>query len=222
MSQYHDFKAKDRRRHERRIWRTGLWLSLLVHLLIFWGWRGTVIPLSPFAAAGPRAGDNRAASGSLQAINVRTPPSVPIIPPPIPIPTDVAIEPIEFEQEVVLDPASVLGDEPGRDEGPGLENGDGKGDGGNSDEGFFKLKPPEPRSVIIPPNHNSLRGTAVQVWVFVNERGRVIADSTRLDPPTRSRDLNRQLIREASEWMFRPAVREGKAVSSWYPYKIIG
>jgi len=56
----------------------------------------------------------------------------------------------------------------------------------------------------------------------VNERGRVIADSTRLDPPTRSRDLNRQLIREASEWMFRPAVREGKAVSSWYPYKIIG
>ena len=223
MSQYHDFKAKDRRRHERRIWRTGLWLSLLVHLLIFWGWRGTVIPLSPFAAAGPRAGDNRAASGSLQAINVRTPPSVPIIPPPIPIPTDVAIEPIEFEQEVVLDPASVLGDEPGLDEGPGLENGDGKGDDGNSDEGFFRApRAPEPRSVIIPPNHNSLRGTTVQVWVFVNERGRVIADSTRLDPPTRSRDLNRQLIREASEWMFRPAVREGKAVSSWYPYKIIG
>ena len=206
MSQYHDFKAKDRRRHERRIWRTGLWLSLLVHLLIFWGWRGTVIPLSPFAAAGPRAGDNRAASGSLQAINVRTPPSVPIIPPPIPIPTDVAIEPIEFEQEVVLDPASVLGDEPGL----------------NSDEGLFKLQPPVPRGVIIPTNHNSLRGDTVQVWVFVNERGRVIADSTRLDPPTRSRDLNRQLIREASEWMFRPAVREGKAVSSWYPYKISG
>ena len=222
MSQYHDFKAEDRRRHERRIWRTGLWLSLLVHLLIFWGWRGTVIPLSPFAAAGPRAGDNRAASGSLQAINVRTPPSVPIIPPPIPIPTDVAIEPIEFEQEVVLDPASVLGDEPGLDEGPGLENGDGKGDGGNLDEGFFRLQPPVPRGVIIPTNHNSLRGDTVQVWVFVNERGRVIADSTRLDPPTRSRDLNRQLIREASEWMFRPAVREGKAVSSWYPYKIIG
>ena len=53
-------------------------------------------------------------------------------------------------------------------------------------------------------------------------RGRVVPDSTRLDPPTRSRDLNRQLIREAAEWMFRPAVQEGKAVSSWYPYRIIG
>ena len=82
MSQYHDFTAEDRRRQERRIWRTGLWLSLLVHVLIFLVSRGTVIPLSPFAAAGPRAGDNRAASGSLQAINIRTPPSVPIVPPP--------------------------------------------------------------------------------------------------------------------------------------------
>ena len=52
--------------------------------------------------------------------------------------------------------------------------------------------------------------------------GRVIADSTRLDPPTTSRNLNRQLIREASEWMFRPAVQEGQAVASWYPYRIIG
>ena len=162
MSQYHDFTAEDRRRQERRIWRTGLWLSVLVHVLIFLVSRGTVIPLSPFAAAGPRAGDNRAASGSLQAINIRTPPSVPIVPPPIPIPTDVEIEPIQFEQEVVMDPSSVLGDEPGLDEGPGLENGDGKGDGGNSDEGFFRLQPPVPRGVIIPPNHKSLRGTSVQ------------------------------------------------------------
>ena len=222
MSEFHDFTAEDRRRHERRIWRTGLWLSLLVHLLIFWGSRGTVIPLSPFAAAGPRAGDNRAASGSMQAVSLRTPPTVQIVPPLIPIPTNIAIEPVQFEREVVMDPASVLGEEPGLDEAPGLENGDGQGDGGNSDEGFYRLQPPVPRGVIIPPNHNSLRGKAVQVWVFVNERGRVIPDSTRLEPPTSSGDLNRQLIREASEWMFRPAVQEGKAVASWYPYRIIG
>ena len=222
MSEFHDFTARDRRRHERRIWRTGLWLSLLVHILIFWGSRGTVIPLSPFAAAGPRAGDNRAASGSMQALNLRVRPSVPIVPPLIPIPTDIAIEPVQFEQEVVMDPASVLGEDPGLGEAPGLEDGDGQGDGGNSDEGFYRLQPPVPRGVIIPPNHDSLRGKAVQVWVFVNERGRVIADSTRLEPPTSSGDLNRQLIREAAEWMFRPAVQEGKAVSSWYPYRIIG
>ena len=222
MSLYHDSTVEDRRRHERRIWRTGLSLSVLVHLLIIFGSRAVDMPFSPFAAAGPRAGDNRAARGSLQALNLGTPPSAPIVPPPIPIPADVEIEPVIFEQEVVMDPASGLGDQPGLGEGPGLEDGDGKGDGGDSDEGFFRLQPPAPRGVIIPPNHNSLRGASVQVWVFVNERGRVIADSTRLDPPTRSRDLNRQLIREASEWMFRPAVQEGKAVASWYPYRIIG
>ena len=222
MSQYHDFKAEDRRRHERRMWRTGLWVSVLVHLLVLIMSRGTVIPLSPFAAAGPQAGDNRAARGSLQAVNVRTTATVPIVPPPVPIPIEIEVEPVEFEQEVVMDPSSVLGDEPGLDEGPGLDDGDGDGDSGNADEGFYRLQPPVPRGVIIPPNDKALRGKSVQVWVFVNERGRVIADSTRLDPPTSSRDLNRQLIREASEWMFRPAVQEGQAVASWYPYRIIG
>ena len=222
MSEFHDFRAEDRRRHERRIWRTGLWLSLLLHLLILLGSRGAVIPLSPFAAAGPRAGDNRAARGSMQAVSLRAPPPVQIVPPLIPIPTDIPIEPVQFEQEIVTDAASVLGEEPGLDEAPGLENGDGEGDGGNSNEGFYRLQPAVPRGVILPPNHDSLRGKAVQVWVFVNERGRVIPDSTRLDPPTGSGDLNRQLIREASEWIFRPAVQEGKAVASWYPYRIIG
>jgi len=222
MSEFHDFRAEDRRRHERRIWRTGLWLSLLLHLLILLGSRGAVIPLSPFAAAGPRAGDNRAARGSMQAVSLRAPPPVQIVPPLIPIPTDIPIEPVQFEQEIVTDAASVLGEEPGLDEAPGLENGDGEGDGGNSDEGFYRLKPAAPQSMIIPTNHEGLRGKKVRVWVFVNELGQVIPDSTRLEPPTGSGDLNRQLIREASEWSFRPALQEGKAVASWYPYDIIG
>jgi hypothetical protein len=60
----------------------------------------------------------------------------------------------------------------------------------------------------------------VQVLVFVNETGRVVADSTRLDPPTRNGDFNRRLVSQASEWMFRPAMQEGKAVASWFPYLI--
>jgi hypothetical protein len=121
---------------------------------------------------------------------------------------------------VELDPASVLGDEPGLLEGPGLENGAGRGDGGNAEDGLFRLQPATPRGMIIPPTNRDLRGTEVQVWVFVNERGRVVADSTRLDPPTRDGGFNRRLIREASEWVFRPAVRQGKPVASWFPYKI--
>ena len=222
MNELHDIKAKDRRRQERRIWRTGLLISVLVHLLLFFGWQGDVIPVSPFAAAGPRAGDNRAAKGALMAMNIRTPPTVtPIVPPPIPIPTDIAIDPVEFEDMTETDSASVLGEEPGlEDEGPGLEDGEGEGDGGNADEGFFRLQPPVPRGMIIPPFERSLSGTNLQVWLFVSETGRVVADSTRLDPPTRNGDFNRRLMSEASEWVFRPAVQEGKAVASWFPFSV--
>ena len=220
MSIHHDIAARDRRLQERRIWRTGLLLSVLFHLMMFLGWTGDVIPNSPFAAAGPRAGDNRAAKGSMQALNLRTPPPIILIPPPIPIPTDIAVEVVEFDDITVTDPASVLGDGPGTEEGPGLDDGTGEGDGGDTDEGFFRLQPPTPRGMIMPPFERDLRGTDVRVWVFVDAGGRVIADSTRLDPPTRNRDFNQRLIREAAEWMFRPAVQEGKMVSSWFPYRI--
>ena len=220
MTQQHDISTRDRRRQERTTWRNGLIVSVLLHLLLFLGWNGNVIPPSPFAAAGPKAGDNRAASGSLQALNVRTPPVRQIIPPPTPLAVQVQVEPIEWEDEQEFDPASVLGEKPGLLEGPGLADGTGAGDGGNADEGFYRLQPATPRGMIMPPTNGDLRGTEVQVWVFVDERGRVVADSTRLDPPTRDRGFNRRLIREASEWVFRPAVQEGRAVASWFPYKI--
>lgn len=215
-----EMTARDRRRHDRSVWRMGLLVSVLFHLLVFLSWRGSVIPDSPMAAAGPAAGDNRAAAGSMQAFNVRTPPSAPLVPPPVPIPTDIAVEPVEFVQEVQIDPASVAGDAPGQLEAPGLELGTGLGDGGTSDEGLYRVQPPVPRGMIIPPDNDRLRGTEVQVWVFIDETGRVVADSTRLDPSTRDGDFNRRLIREASEWVFRPAEQDGEAVSSWFPYRI--
>ncbi len=215
----HDISARDRRRQERRIWRTGLLISALIHLFVFVAWRDSTLPLSPFAAAGPRAGDNRAAKGSMQAVNLRAPPPRPIVPPPIPVPAEIPIEPMEFEEEPV-ELAQLVGELSGAEEGPGLEQGTGAGDGGNAEEGFFRLQPPTPRGVIFPPYERKLRGTELQVWVFVDERGRVVPDSTRLDPPTKDRDYNRRLIREAADWVFRPAVKEGKPVASWFPYRI--
>jgi hypothetical protein len=221
MSQSHDISASDRRRKERHVWRAGLLVSAVLHLFVFLFWRGNVIPQSPFAAAGPRAGDNRAAAGSMQALNIRTPPPVPIVPPPVPIAVEVEVEPVEFDEEVVeFDASSILGDRPGLLEGPGLEDGTGAGDGGNAEEGLNRLQPATPRGMIIPPTNRDLRGTEVQVWVFVDELGRVVADSTRLDPPTKDGGFNRRLIREASEWVFRPAVRAGTPVASWFPYRI--
>lgn len=223
MSDPESVTARDRRRRERNIWRTGILVSVLVHLVLLVAWRGTVIPPSPLAAAGPRTGDDRAAPGTLQAMNVRTPTTIPRVPPPILVPTEIVLDSVEIaeiDELAVFDPASVLGDQPGADGLPGLPGGTGTGDGGNAEAGRFRLEPASPRGMIIPPANRDLRGTEVQVWVFVDEAGRVVADSTRLDPPTRDRDFNRRLIREASEWVFRPAQQDGQAVASWFPYRI--
>lgn len=221
MNDQHEINARDRRQRERRIWRNGLIVSVLVHLVVFLGWKGNVIPSSPFAAAGPRSGDNRAAAGSMQAMNISSPETRPIIPPPRPLEVAIEIVPVEFEDAARVDPAAVAGTEPGALEGPGLPDGSGEGDNGNAAEGFNELQPAAPRGMIIPPRNRDLRGTEVQVWVFVDERGRVVPDSTRLDPPTRDRGFNRRLIEEAAEWVFRPALQAGEPVASWFPYRIL-
>ena len=132
----------------------------------------------------------------------------------------IEVEPVQFDMEPEISPSSVIGDAPGVGEGPGIADGKGKGDGGNAEEGLFRLNPPQPRGMIIPPANKSLKGTTVEVWVFVNEQGKVVPDSTRLNPPTNDKGFNQRLIREASEWVFRPATRGGKAVASWFPYQI--
>ena len=222
MSETESVTARDRRRRERNVWRSALLVSVLVHVVVLLVWRGTVMPPSPMAAAGPRTGDDRAAPGALQAVNVRTPTTVPRVPPKVPVPADIQIQLDSIEIEVIqeFDPASVLGDQAGLDASPGLPGGTGTGDGGNAETGRFRLEPASPRGMIIPPANRDLRGTEIQVWVFVDEAGRVVADSTRLDPPTRDRDFNRRLVREASEWVFRPAQQDGRAVASWFPYRI--
>jgi hypothetical protein len=215
--------VRDRRRHERSVWRTGLLLSGLLHLVLVLAWRGNVMPPSPFAAAGPRTGDDRAAPGTLQAMNVRTPTTIPRVPPPVLVPTEVVLDSVvldEPEDIAIFAPASVRGDQPGPDGSPGLPGGTGTGDGGNAEAGRYRLEPASPRGMIIPPANRNLRGTEVEVWVFVDEAGRVVADSTRLEPPTRDGDFNRRLIREAREWVFLPAKLDGRAVGSWFPYRI--
>jgi hypothetical protein len=230
----------DRRRRERSIWRAGLLLSVLAHLVAFAGWRSTVLPPSPFSAAGPRAHDPRAAGGggggALRALNLSIPPSRPIIRPPAPLAVNIQVEPVVVPPEPLSDPRSVLGERPevgpgtgvgtgsgtgaGTGSGSGVGAGSGRGDGGTGTEGLYRLDPPVPRGMIIPPANRSLRGTMVEVWVFVDELGKVVADSTRLNPPTKDRGFNQRLIREAAEWVFRPAMQAGKPVASWFPYQI--
>ena len=214
-----DLSNEQRRENERKILRAGLVASLVFHVLVFVVFSAGGPLDSPFAAAGPQAGDDRAASGGLQAMNIRVPPPRPIIPPKIPLPLLIDVQPVEFEDDVLIETASILGENPG-EEGPGLDMGDGKGDGGTAEEGRFRVVPPSPRGMIIPPANKSLKGQRVQVWVFVNVSGRVVADSTKLRPPTSDRDFNERLIREAAEWIFEPGRKGGKPVATWFPYTI--
>ena len=220
MTEIREFTTEERRRREQKFWVSGALVSVVIHGLLFFLWSGNVIPNSPFAAPGPRAGDNIAATGSMQAMNLRVLPPVPIVPPPVPTLVAVEIDNIDLDDRLQVDQSSILGEKPGLAGIPGLEAGLGRGDAGTADQGLFTLQPASPRGMIIPPTNGDLRDTEVRVWVFVDETGLVISDSTRLDPPTRDRSFNQRLIREASEWVFQPAQREGRAVSSWFPYRI--
>ncbi len=211
---------RDRRQRERRFWRVGMGVSIAFHLVLFLFWRIPAPRVSPFAAAGPRAGDNRAASGSMQALNLAMAPPRPIIPPRVPTPVLTDIDPVNFEEAVEVDFSSLLGERPGEGEGPGLEEGEGRGDGGTAAEGRSRVIPPSPRSMILPPSNRNLRDREVEVWVFVLETGRVAADSIRLLPPTSDRDFNRRLMQEAARWMFEPARRGGVPVAAWFRYTI--
>jgi hypothetical protein len=223
---------RERRAREGRVWRMALLASLAIHVLTFVFGPGGSVLLSPFSAAGPRSGDDVAAEGAMEAVALRSaPPEAPL---PIVVP-DVFLEipetpVVEFEPEPEVDPAPPELPEPGsgasegsdaEDRGDaGIEGATGQGDAGTVETGRFRVVPPAPRGMIMPPTNRNLRGTEVEVWVFVDERGRVVSDSTRLEPPTRDRRFNQELIRQAGEWVFEPAKREGEAVPAWFPYRI--
>ena len=220
MAEIRESTAEERRHRDQKFWVSGALISLIIHGSLFFLWSGSVIPDSPFSAPGPRAGDNLATTGSIQAINVSVLQPVPIVPPPVPTPLAVELDNVNFEDRLLVDQFSMLGERPGLTGIPGLDLGLGQGDAGTADNGLFTLQPASPRNMIIPPRNRDLRDTEVQVWVFVDENGLVVSDSTRLDPPTRDNSFNQRLIREASDWVFQPAQQEGKAVSSWFPYRI--
>ena len=216
----HRPNVDERRRRERPVWRRALGISALLHLLLFLTWPSESLLVSPFAAAGPRSGDDRAAAGSMQALNMSVPPARPIVPPPLPTPTVTPVEVFEFDDEARVQPADALGIGPPETGPPGLETGTGLGDGGTAEEGRFRMIPPTPRGMIMPGFADALKDRSVAIWVWVDVTGRVVPDSTRLEPPTSDRDLNRRLIREAADWVFEPARQGGQPVATWYDYRV--
>ena len=231
ITEFHD-------RRYRRIWRVALIASVLLHVLVLLFFREfRPIPPSPFSAAGPRNGDARAAAGggmrvvSLQVEVQSQPVPEKVVPVPVPVPElkpEVKIEeppkPAVRVVSAAVEGTGRVGEGRGAQTGAGIEGGTGRGDGGTSDEGLFRVVPPSPRGLILPPSDRPgrVRGREIDVWVFITTRGEVVSDSTRLDPTsTGDRKFDDKLKKQAAEWVFEPARRGGKAVAEWFRYTII-
>jgi hypothetical protein len=221
MQQKDTPSVAERRASQNRVYRRAFAVAFLLHLLLLVSWQVIPIPRSPLSAAGPRAGDFLAAGGGMQSLNLQVN-SRPIVRPRVPvISLEMTEEPIVFDAEPQLDLSASVGEAPGLGDGPpGIEGGRGRGDGGTAAQGFFQMIPPSPRGLIMPPSHESLKGKQVEVWVFVDVTGKVVADSTRLNPPTSNGGFNRLLIKEAAEWVFNPARRNDQAIAAWVSYTI--
>jgi periplasmic protein TonB len=213
--------------------------SILCHILIllfFVSYRP--IPPSPFSAAGPRTGSDRAAAGGggMQVVAIRTADVavesvetevVEPVPEPEPTP-DVVERDVPEPQSMTLAMSSAeaigtAGSSRGDRPGPGIEAGTGTGDGGTADEGLFRVVAPTPRGLILPPSDrpNRVRGREIGVWVFVTAQGRVVSDSTRLEPGTGDSRFDSRLRDQAAQWRFEPARRGGQAVAEWFRYVLI-
>ena len=216
--------TRQRTRRERTVWRNGLLLSFLLHLIVILIFQTRQERLTPYAAAGPRSGDAVAApgGGGMRSV-VLHPPEEITIPPRPEVPVVKPLEVQEPEQPVLALSELVLpelgqGEKEGPESGPGLPGGEGGGDAGSAMTGLRRLTPPTPRYVIfnLSDRPQSVSGRDVTVWVFVNELGAV--DSVRLEPPTPDRRFNARLMREAREWLFEPAERAGRPVPTWTSY----
>ena len=221
---------KDRRYARAVVW--GMAISILAHGALFLVFSARPFPVAPFAAAGERMGDVRAAPGGGLAAVQLTPPTGPLEPPPpIPEPTPDVMDVTPPEPELMPEeiPAIALGDEvapPGTEgptEGPGLADGEGAGDGGTEQEGRYRAVPPRPRGLILPPSErpDEVRGKEIEVWVFVTAEGEVHPDSTRLRPSTGDRGFDRRLREHAAGWVFDAALEDGRPVGEWFRYTII-
>jgi outer membrane biosynthesis protein TonB len=214
--------AERQDRQFRRALRVGMVASLLFHVAVFLFFRENRIPPSSLAAAGPDADDDEAAAGGA-LVNVRITEPQPIPRPPEPVFVPDLEVPVEPQPEVEVEQVDVAALTPGTGdpaETPGSGDATGEGDAGTGDEGRFRVVPPNPRGMILPPSDapRSARGREITIYVFVSDRGRVVADSTRVIPSSGNRGYDRNLVDRANEWIFEPARRDGRAVGEWFNY----
>ncbi len=221
IEELHTGTRSDGESRHRRALAVGMGLSVLLHAAVILGFRADLEPLSVTVAAGQRAGDPVAAAGGgvLQAINIALPSQIEVPPPPEVVPDldepelQVTVPP-EDRLSASIDLASATSF-PGNRPEIGVARALGRGDGGADAEGLYRVTAPEPRSIIPewdPPRE--VKGMQVMVRVLVDERGAPLGD-VELLPPTPNRGFNNRLRDKVLSMDYKPARRQGRAISGW-------
>ena len=199
----------------------GFSLSALFHAMILFGWRAPDMDIQGSLAAGPRAGDFRAAAGGGELLAIAIAPPRPIeIPAP---PAEVLLTDLEFaseEPEKRIQPVELAGPAGGAAlisdlSGPGLARADGRGDAGGSAEGRDQNSPGYPRSIT--PDWEApdeMRGLSVTIRVEVNARGEPTGAIV-FEPSIPNAGFERKLRRDFLSMDYQPAIRNGRAVHDW-------
>jgi len=222
-------------RRWKRTRRVALLASLALHVVAVLLFRqARPLPDPDYAAADETPGaDGAPLGGGMQAValSIETPASA--MPEPEPVVTPPVAEPVvrprpqpTGPRPPTTDRADGSGSSGGQGQGTGTGTGEGTGSGGGTGSGTGgdagAVTAPSPRGLILPPTDRpaDVRGRTVTVHVFVNERGRVVPDSTRLSPSTGDRGFDNRLKQKAGEWSFRPATRGGVPIAAWFPFTI--
>lgn len=206
-------------RYRKALW-TGFALSAVFHAVLLFGPRSSTPDGPGSLAAGPRAGDYRAAGGGeMIALAIAAPRPIEVPAPPATRPQLQNVEiPVQEPERHVL-AASLsgpAGGSPGEGRsGPGLPGAEGAGDGGNDAEGRDRRTLPTPRSII--PRWNApreLKGQRVTFRVHVDATGEPTGE-IEIRPRIADSGFEKQLRKDLLAMDFLPGRQDGRPVADW-------
>ena len=213
-------RNSDRRFRESKVWLISFVLSVMLHLTLSIYWWGEEIFTLP--AADNQGVDNSGDQSELSVIRVvriQPPAQNQVVRPVTPRIVLEVLPSVEMEVIPSIEVSSPFSDVLGYAKERSLltiPTAGNQGLGARS----TPTTPPLPRGIVVPQFIGGLDIEEIEIGVFIDEEGRVVSDSTRIVSPTMSSSFYSQLIEQATEWIFDPATRAGKAVSSWFFYTI--
>jgi hypothetical protein len=202
-----------------KVWIASFFLSAILHATFFFFWWGEEVPFTADLVHQGATSVALSPSSVMQVVRIQSATQNAVVRPVVPRVVFEGPPVLEIEVAASIEVSSLLLNDIGEIKGrplvsaPDLE-------GQDLGIGSAFTTPPLPRGIVIPQFNKELDVEEIEVGVFVDKEGRVVADSTRIVSPVNSISFSSQLIEQAAEWIFDPATKAGKAISGWFFYTI--